>query len=254
MKYFVDKNSVVREIWGKSDTILLVFVGASAEFALNKAVDWLYFTGKLPNDPLGRLFSTVNYARAIVFSEHQSALNAIDNITTIHKSVEEKRGKTIPDWAYKDVLFMLIYYSVKSFETLERPLSPLEKQEVLKVFNNVGERMGLKDLAKTYSEFEKARQNHLENHLQNGAHTKHLYKQYRKHLGLMRYLLLIETQILLLPNQVRNLLSFRKYSFLTPSVMVYKIFRQFKLDWILKEALLPTAYKADIKRLNIISE
>ncbi|MBW3546505.1 MAG: DUF2236 domain-containing protein, partial [Bacteroidetes bacterium] len=68
MEYFVDKHSVVREIWGKGDTILFIFAGASAEFALNKAVDWLYFTGKLPADPLKRLFSTVSYAKAIVFS------------------------------------------------------------------------------------------------------------------------------------------------------------------------------------------
>jgi len=66
-EYFVRENSIVRKIWGKSDTILFIFAGASAEFALNKAVDWLYFTGKLPQDPLGRLFSTVSYARSIVF-------------------------------------------------------------------------------------------------------------------------------------------------------------------------------------------
>ena len=45
MEFFVDKQSVVRKIWGKGDTVLFVFAGASAEFALNKAVDWLYFTG-----------------------------------------------------------------------------------------------------------------------------------------------------------------------------------------------------------------
>ena len=52
MANFVEDTSIVRDIWGKSDTILMVFAGASAEFALNKAVDWLYFTGKLPKDPL----------------------------------------------------------------------------------------------------------------------------------------------------------------------------------------------------------
>lgn len=41
-EYFVDKQSVVRKIWGKSDTILFFFAGTSAEFALNKAVEWLY--------------------------------------------------------------------------------------------------------------------------------------------------------------------------------------------------------------------
>jgi hypothetical protein len=74
--YFVKKDSIVREIWGKSDTILLIFAGAAAEFALSKAVDWLYFTGKLPADPIGRLFSTVTYAQRIVFSKEKEAYDS----------------------------------------------------------------------------------------------------------------------------------------------------------------------------------
>src|SRR6188474_420871 len=116
MQFFVEKNSVVRKIWGKSDTVLFIFAGAAAEFALNKAVDWLYFTGKLPKDPLGRLFSTVEYARQIVFSEKESAEKAISTMAKIHAGVENKRGAAIPDWAYRDVLFMLIDYSIRSFE------------------------------------------------------------------------------------------------------------------------------------------
>src|SRR5882757_3529257 len=126
-KFFVHKDSIVRKIWGRSDTVLLVFAGASAEFALNKAVDWLYFTGRLPADPLGRLFSTVAYSRKIIFSEMESALLAIDQITAIHTGVEKKRGTQIPDWAYRDVLFLLIGYSIRSFELLERKLSMAEK-------------------------------------------------------------------------------------------------------------------------------
>src|SRR5271168_3891079 len=106
-KFFVHKESIVREIWGSSDTVLLIFAGAAAEFALNKAVDWLYFTGRLPADPLGRLFSTVVYARKIIFSGYEDALRAIDQITAIHKDVEKNRGSQIPDWAYRDVLFLL---------------------------------------------------------------------------------------------------------------------------------------------------
>jgi hypothetical protein len=140
-EYFVDKNSVVRQIWGKSDTILFIFAGASAEFALNKAVDWLYFTGRLPVDPIGRLFSTVSYARAIVFSEKQSALRAIDAMTAIHAKVEANRAATIPDWAYRDVLFMLIDYSIRSFEVLERKLNDFEKNEVFLVFKRIGNKM-----------------------------------------------------------------------------------------------------------------
>ena len=92
MEWFVKEGSIVREIWGKADTILFIFAGAAAEFALNKAVDWLYFTGKLPADPIGRLFSTVVYAKKIIFSTEEEALQAIDKITAIHAGVEKSRA------------------------------------------------------------------------------------------------------------------------------------------------------------------
>jgi hypothetical protein len=175
MEYFVNKDSVVREIWGKADTILFIFSGAAAEFALNKAVDWLYFTGRLPADPMGRLFSTVSYARAIVFSKEKEALRAIDAMTAIHSKVEAKRGTKIPDWAYRDVLFMLIDYSIRSFELLERKMSPEEKQEVFFVFNKVGKRMGLEGLPSNYADWVNMREVHLEQDLEYGHYTKDLF-------------------------------------------------------------------------------
>ena len=39
MRYFTAKNSIVRKIWGSADTVLFIFAGAAAEFAVNKAVD-----------------------------------------------------------------------------------------------------------------------------------------------------------------------------------------------------------------------
>src|SRR4051794_32955614 len=65
MRPFVAPGSIVRSIWGDADTILLVFAGSAAEFALNRAVDWLFYTSRLPDDPLGRLFSTAEFARQV---------------------------------------------------------------------------------------------------------------------------------------------------------------------------------------------
>src|SRR5580704_7659269 len=123
MEYFVDKNSIVRKIWGKSDTILFIFAGAAAEFALNKAVDWLYFTGNLPADPIGRLFSTVTYARFIIFADLETAHKSIDKINRIHTAVQQILNAKIPDWAYRYVLYMLIHYSIASYQLLERKLT-----------------------------------------------------------------------------------------------------------------------------------
>jgi uncharacterized protein (DUF2236 family) len=250
MEYFVDKHSIVRQIWGKSDTILFIFAGASAEFALNKAVDWLYFTGRLPVDPLGRLFSTVSYGRAIVFSEKQAALRAIDAMATIHSNVEAKRGVNIPDWAYRDVLFMLIDYSIRAFEVLERELTRVEKNEVFQHFNKVGNRMGVKGLPDTFEAWEKMRQDHQNQNLQRSNYTIDLFSQYRKHLGIVRYWILLETQTLVVPQTVRDLLGFRKISLLHPLLLLYKVSRSLNIDWLLKALVLPSKYKKEIIALD----
>jgi uncharacterized protein (DUF2236 family) len=252
MEFFVDKNSIVREIWGKGDTVLFIFAGASAEFALNKAVDWLYFTGRLPADPLGRLFSTVSYARLIVFSERDAALRAIDKMKNIHAAVESARGATIPDWAYRDVLFMLIHYSISSFEILERKLSEGQKADVFDVFYRMGSRMGLVGLPANYQEWLVMRKEHLENNSEKSPYTIDLYKQYRKHLGPIRYKLLKEAQVLVVPEKVRILLGLKNTSLLTPLLYVYKLSRKLKLDWFMKSLILPAKYKKQIKNLDII--
>ena len=254
MKYFVEKGSVVREIWGKADTILFIFAGASAEFALNKAVDWLYFTGRLPADPLGRLFSTVTYARKIVFSQNEAALQAIDRITAIHSTVEKNRGSLIPDWAYRDVLFMLIHYSIASFELLERKLTTEEREQVFDVFYRFGVQMHLKGLPHNYNEWLIMRKDHLNAHLEKSVYTVDLYKQYKKHLGSIRYKLLLEGQKLVVPAEVRNLLMLQKFSWLGPTLLVYKLFRKMKLDWLLKSIILPKEYEEEIKALDISEE
>ncbi|WP_158829221.1 oxygenase MpaB family protein [Mucilaginibacter lacusdianchii] len=251
MELFVAKHSIVREIWGKSDTTLFIFAGAAAEFALNNAVDWLYFTGRLPADPLGRLFSTVTYAQQIVFSEQAAALKAIDKIAAIHQGVEAARGAQIPDWAYRDVLFMLIDYSIRSYEVLERKLTDLEKKEVFDVFYRVGHRMGIAGLPTTYVDWLTMRADHLQHNMINSHFTIDLFKQYRKHLGLLRYLLLKQVQVLVTPNRVKQLLNLNQLPLLKPVIALYKLSRKLRLDKLVKEAILPAQYKAQIRDLDV---
>jgi hypothetical protein len=252
MDYFVSQDSIVREIWGKGDTILFIFAGAAAEFALNKAVDWLYFTGRLPADPLGRLFSTVAYARQIVFSETDTTYRAIDQISAIHSGVEASRGARIPDWAYRDVLFMLIDYSIRAYELVERNLSAAEKEEVFEVFYRVGERMQIKGLPRRYAQWLPMRRAYLQENLEKSPLTIDLYKQYRKHLGPFRYRLLLEAQAMVVPGPVRQLLGFRRLSLLGPLLLVYKGFRRLRLDGLLKRVLLPPAYQKEIRALDVV--
>jgi uncharacterized protein (DUF2236 family) len=249
-EYFVDERSIVREIWGKADTVMLIFAGAAAEFSLNKAVDWLYYTGKLPADPLGRLFSTVAYSRRIIFSERDAALQAIDQITAIHRGVESSRGMSIPDQAYRDVLFLLIDLSISSYELLERSLTLLEKAQTFAVFKRVGMRMQLTGLPATYSEYLDMRQQHLQHNLICSDFTADLYRQYRHHLGGPRYQVLKQAQLLVSPREVRKHLRLSMVPWLRPALWGYKFLKLFRLNAFLRDALLPAAYKAQIKDLD----
>jgi uncharacterized protein (DUF2236 family) len=250
MSSFVHRNSIVRSIWGRSDTVLLIFAGASAEFALNKSVDWLYFTGKLPADPLGRLFSTVSYAQQIVFADEDRAHYAIDHIAAIHKSVEANRGASIPASAYLDVLFMLIGYSITSYELLERPLRVEEKAEVFDVFRRVGERMGLTGVPGDLAAWERMREQYIKDHLEPGAFSHDLYRRYRASLGPIRYALLIHAQVLLVPGRVRRLLDLPSIHWLAPVVSLYKLFRWLRMDKGIKTILLPPKYRAQVFGLD----
>jgi uncharacterized protein (DUF2236 family) len=209
---FVERDSIVRKIWGDPELVLLVFAGSAAEFALNRAVDWLFFTGKIPNDPIGRLFSTVRYAQEIVFADQETARRTLERINSIHGAVERQRGQTIPDWAFRDVLYMLVDYSERAHSMLYGALSSAEREELYAVFRRVGEGLNIKDLPKDYAQWRTDRRAHLAQDLAFSKHTALLYAQYRRHLGEWRYQILLQVQGQLVPDGVRRLLRLRRWA------------------------------------------
>jgi hypothetical protein len=197
------------------------------------------------------LFSTVSYAQRIVFAENDKALASIDSIVSIHRGVEQKRAATIPDSAYLDVLFLLIDYSIRSFELLDRKLSAAEKAEVFDVFHRVGNRMGLRDLPGHYREWEQKRVQLLRENLVYSPFTRDLYQRYRKNLGSFRYGLLLQAQVLLVPCSVRRLLLLPGFPLLWPAVQGYKMIRVLGLDRWLRAILLPRNYRDSVASLDI---
>jgi uncharacterized protein (DUF2236 family) len=251
MSDFVENNSIVRRIWGDPDLILLVFAGSAAEFALNRAVDWLFFTGKIPDDPIGRFFSTVAYAQQIVFADDCQAQEIIRRINSIHKGVEQAREQTIPDWAYRDVLYMLVDYSQRAFELLHRPLSCGERAELYETFRRVGEMMHICELPTGYEEWRRDRRLHLIRDLDYTAYTKDLYNQYRLHLGDWRYRILLDVQALIVPHRVRRLLNLSADNPLSYLIWSYGIVDTLGLQTLVRRALLPPEHQAAIERLNL---
>ena len=177
-------------------------------------------------------------------------MKAIDNIASIHKTVEKNRGAVIPATAYLDVLFMLIGYSISAYELLERRLRPEEKQEVFAVFYRVGERMGLEGLPADYPQWESLREQYLRENLEYSRYSKDLYQRYRKSLGRLRYQLLLQAQVLLVPNQVRRLLRLGAFPWLWPAVQIYRLCAFLHLDKGIKTVLLPAGYRAQVFELD----
>jgi len=249
-RYFVQPDSIVRQIWGDADVILFIFAASAAEFALNRAVDWLFFTGKLPADPLGRLFSTVRYAQEIVFAEREAAERAIGRMRAIHAGVEAARGAPIPAWAYRDVLYMLIDYSERAYRLLHRPLQPAERDELYNVFRRVGEGMGVPDLPAEYPAWQTDRQLHLQRDLVRSEHTTTLFRRYREALGGWRYRLLLDAQALLVPEPIHRLLQLPPKTRLATALPVYRVLHGSPLRALAQRVLVPDAYLAQVRTLD----
>ena len=250
MRDFVGQRSIVRTIWGNPDLILLIFAGSAAEFALNRAVDWLFFTGEIPRDPIGRLFSTVRYAQEIVFSDDVRAQRALDRISGIHSEVERQRGLTIPDWAYRDVLYMLIDYSERAHRLLYGPLSVAEKEELYGVFRRVGAGMHIPSLPESYAEWQPDRKRHMDRDLAYSNHTSLLYRQYQRHLGAWRYEVLLQVQAQVVPDEVRKLLGLKRVDLLSQMIRSYRIVDWLSLQWLVEGMLIPPRYWGKVRELD----
>jgi hypothetical protein len=249
--HFVETGSLVRRIWGDGDMVLLVFAGSAAEFALNRAVDWLFFTGKLPGDPLGRLFATAGYAQHIVFADYVTATRTLNGIHAAHLAVERKRGERIPDWAHRDVLYMLIDYSERAHELFARPLTDEERRELYDVFHRVGAGLRIPDLPSSYDEWKVDRDLHLRRDLDNGEGTKALYAQYRVHLGPWRYRLLLRVQAVLAPAHVRGLLGLGSNAWLRPVLRLYPYLVRLGLRSTIQRLLMPPQHLASVRKLDL---
>ena len=69
-------------------------------------------------------------------------------------------------------------------------------------------------------------------------------------MGWFRYLILKQAQILLVPEKVNELLNLGKNPLSHPMLNLYKISRIIRLKSLLKNAIMPSAYKKEIMALD----
>jgi uncharacterized protein (DUF2236 family) len=244
------QHAVTREIWGDVDRLLLIFGGAAAEFAVNRAVDWLFFTGALPRDPIGRLFRTVRYAQSIAFAEPAAAQSTMEQIRRVHAAVERGRGDSIPPWAHRAVLYMLIDYSERAAQLLGSPLDSDAQEELYSDFRRIGEGLRIAELPPDYTTWRTDRARRLVEDLAWVPSTAALYAAYRRQLGPWRYGLLCQLQGVVVPPLVRELLQLPGPAHGTPLMAVFRALRSLRLAPAVRRLVIPVRHWNDLKALE----
>lgn len=190
--------TVAQRIWSDPTCLLLIFAGGSAEFAVHPNVDWLFFTGKLPADPIGRFFSTIDYLRQMLVVSAAEREPLARSLRGLHTDIEERRGGRIPDIAYRDVLSMDIYYSIVASEVSQgRAMSVEDRDDVVSELVLFGDQMGIPNLPTNYAELCEMRRERFADYGQS-EFTGQLLSSYRKALGFVGYRSLLATYPLLL--------------------------------------------------------
>lgn len=241
----------LQRIWSSPDAILLIFAGGAAEFSALKAVDWLFFTNALPADPIGRFFETVRFAQQVFFSTVEEATQTLATINRIHQSIEKARGRAIPDWAYRDVLFILIDYGERAHAIVYGPMSAAERESHFYTLVTLGQAMQLTDLPATYQDYGRQRHQQLLNDYAHSKLTDCLNLAYRTALGPIRYWLLQCLQGCLVPVELQPITQ------LSPHPLVAQLLRLYphlpgggnKLRW-LHRVLLPSPFAVRLRRLG----
>ena len=241
-----DVDPCFLRIWGSPDVIMLIFAGSAAEFAVNKAVDWLFWTNALPQAPIERFFETVHFAQAMLFGDAATAAAAIEGVNRAHGGVERSRGDHIPQWAYRDVLFMLIDYAERAHAIVYGPMTEDERLRYFAASIAIGRALRIQDLPPSYAEYQAQRQAHLEHDTEHSVFTDRLYAAYQEHLGAWRTRALLDLQASIVPEQVSRLLGLPRKR---PVDLLLRAYRHLRSRWLLRRlygVLLPREYAAQL--------
>ena len=247
-------SPVLQRIWGSPDAILLICAGGAAEFAAIKAVDWLFFTGVLPGAPIERFFETMRYAQHLFFMDQAEAVRTVERVNRIHRGVESARGVAIPEWAYRDVLFILIDYGERAHAVVFGPMTDEERQAHCAALLAIGQAMHLSGLPTNYTEYQAQRHAQLLADYAHSPFTDELYACYRRDLGAVRYWLLRLIQGSILPTELRAVVG------LTPTPLIDLLLRGYrhfpgggnKLRW-LHGVILPRRFAQQVRGLARVS-
>jgi hypothetical protein len=111
-----------------------------------------------------------------------------------------------PQWAYRDMLFILINYGERAHEVVFGAMTEAERASHFGVGLALGRAMHLSGLPSTYAEYRDQRHRQLLEDYARGHLTDELYASYRRALGSWRFRLLQVVQASVLPDELQDVL------------------------------------------------
>ncbi len=241
---------LAHRIWRSPDVMVLLFAGSAAEFAVNKAVDWLFLTNALPQAPIERFFETVAFGQRLAFGDDAAVQASIASVNRMHAHVEARRGAKIPAWAYRDVLFFALDYTERGYTIVYGPMTATEREANFQWWMTLGRALHVADVPATYAAYQAQRRADLAADI---AHTVWIDRLplYRAVLGPWRYWLLRRLQASLVPDDVRHVVDVRR----TPGIgLLLRLYRYLpgggnKVRW-LHGILLPRRYAGQLAAIT----
>ena len=158
----------------------------------------------------------------LFFADPTGAADAVERINRIHRSVEEARGEEIPQWAYRDMLFILIDYGKRAHEVVFGPMTEAERASHFGVGLALGRAMHLSGLPSTYAAYRVQRHQQLLEDYARGPLTDDLYASYCRALGPWRYRLLRLVQASVLPEELRDVLRLEPHPLVDELLQCYR--------------------------------
>jgi hypothetical protein len=181
-------SEITRTIWGDAENVLLIYAGAAAEFALNPENHWLFYTGKLPADPLLRFERTLRYQRKLFFMPQEAVPALARHIKELHNDLEQERSREqgsikISDQAYLQVFSMLIEYGILGYEYLNRlKLTQHQRETYFNDIRSIALMMEIHDFPADYRDYLSRRDRMVMSELRCNVFTRELMDAYRKNL------------------------------------------------------------------------
>jgi uncharacterized protein (DUF2236 family) len=189
-------------------------------------------------------------AQAIAFGSTEEVRAAIDGVNRAHAYVERSRGASIPAWAYRDVLFMLIAYGECAYDTVYGPMTTEERVGAFGWSVALGRELHIPDLPRTYADYQAQRQAHLQHNTAHTAWTDLLYASYRQHLGAWRYRALLDLQASIVPPRVAALLNLQRKRRVDVLLRNYQRLPRRRLLDTFAPVMMPRPYAAQLRGLE----